>query len=377
MNNAKVTAGDKLRISASTYNALVEMLHDWQLSKGKTGIKGESLNDNIILVKNSTGADLQTFAVVAIDGVVFDPATAAKQFRENPVLNCITPTSATAAGKFAVLAESIPAGKIGHAWASGTCNVKVNIIDEAHSFADLKSGENILESGESGTAQILYKEDGTGEKWAVIRFGGGGSSSGGGENDTYFFTVQQSLSYDTISDGSGDVPEGDTIAGRSQYLFVPAENSYPTWPDGGTGTILDEGGANERTNYTAGQKVLVGSVLYECIADYVAGEGYAVDISPSTASDDLWSEVETDVILRVEGAIAAGSAAGEEGIVADFRPYIPWFLEGAVVSARKDSQGRYWLTPTLTFTGDLEHRSIGWDEEDRRIKAVISDTRAY
>ena len=58
------------------------------------------------------------------------------------------------------------------AMALGLCPVKITVENEDHAFADVNDGEAAtLKSTATGAAQILWKEDGTGEKWAVVRLG--------------------------------------------------------------------------------------------------------------------------------------------------------------------------------------------------------------
>ena len=89
----------------------------------------------------------------------------------------MTPADPTHLGRFAILTGPIPNGKIGQAAVAGVCVAKVDVQAEDDGFADIADGSTAsLTSGPSGAATILWKETGTGEKWAIVRFGGGGGA---------------------------------------------------------------------------------------------------------------------------------------------------------------------------------------------------------
>ena len=83
-----------------------------------------------------------------------------------------TPDEEDHVGKFAILLEPIADGKIGVGCLGGVCPVKIDVEDEDHGYADIADAEaGNLKSCDCGAAQILWKEDGTGTKWAVVRLG--------------------------------------------------------------------------------------------------------------------------------------------------------------------------------------------------------------
>jgi hypothetical protein len=71
--------------------------------------------------------------------------------------------------------------------------VKVDVGDEADTFAEAVDGDvEKLESTAEGTAtQILWKESGTGLKWAVVRLiGGAGETEGQYQGEGNFMVAQ-------------------------------------------------------------------------------------------------------------------------------------------------------------------------------------------
>jgi len=170
----KVQRGQPLVIPASTYNAFVDAAQDYQrrkLSQQSTGLS-TSRDADMVLVKNSSGADRARFEILGINAPVITPTDNLDQFLNRPALSGVIPTAANHWGKFVILAEPIRNGLLGLGWLSGVCPVKVDIVNANHWHADV--ADNIaanLKSSGGGAAQILWKESGTGVKWAVVRLG--------------------------------------------------------------------------------------------------------------------------------------------------------------------------------------------------------------
>ena len=179
----KVNPGQPLKIHAATYNACIDAALDHRSRQvgNSASPRPEYLSSGIVLMQNDTGADLDRFEVVGIDGPVVDPATDLAAFQHAVVLSGVTPT-ADHASLFAVMAEPTPSGAIGRAWVSGVCPVQIDITDEEHQYAAAADGETeFLESASSGGATILWKEPApdpppeplpeSRQAWALVRFG--------------------------------------------------------------------------------------------------------------------------------------------------------------------------------------------------------------
>jgi hypothetical protein len=177
----KVKPGDPLAIPAATFNTFVDAAQDFlrrQRDVGRTPVADRPPFETVLL-KNASGADRGRFDVLGIDAPVFTPTDSLETFTNGIALAGVTPTDSHA-GNFAVLVEPIQAGQIGRACILGACPVKVNIVSTSDAFADVEAGvTDRLKSGSSGAARILWKESGTGEKWAVVRLGNpaGGASA--------------------------------------------------------------------------------------------------------------------------------------------------------------------------------------------------------
>lgn len=129
-----------------------------------------------ILVKNTSGAARKRFEVLGIADSIVDPASHPDGFKRILGLVGVVPTE-DHADKFVILPRPVASGRFMEAYVSGRCRVQIDVTDESHSYAQAIAGDcSKLASSASGSAQILWKESGTGTKWAVIRFGGGGGA---------------------------------------------------------------------------------------------------------------------------------------------------------------------------------------------------------
>lgn len=178
----KVSSGEKLKIPASTYNVFIDTAQDYLKRQNKQmgGESGTPLQSKFVLVKNTTGSAVGRFGVLGISNS--ELSVSANYFKQNIILTGVAPSSTShSSGRFVVLHEPIAASGVGRAYINGHCQVQINVTDANHTFCDVKNGDStMLQSAESGPAVIIWKESGTGTKWAIIRFGG----SGGGDTSS-------------------------------------------------------------------------------------------------------------------------------------------------------------------------------------------------
>jgi hypothetical protein len=172
----KAKRGDPLVIPAATFNTFIDVARDFQGRQRSTrrAAVHEQRDSGIVLVRNDSGADRERFDVLGISGVIIAPAANLAEFKRRPALVGEVP-AAEHRGRLVVLAEPLPAGAIGRAYAAGVCIARVDMLTAEQATADVKVNDPAaLESSSSGALQILWVEAGTGVKWAVVRFGGGG-----------------------------------------------------------------------------------------------------------------------------------------------------------------------------------------------------------
>jgi hypothetical protein len=243
----KVRSGEPLRFPAAAYNAFVDAALDYQ--RRQRNLLGRptsrALQADIILVKNTTDNDLDRFSVLGIDAPVFLPADAPETFANDIAVLGVSPTWNGHAGRFIILAEPLAAGAMGRAWAHGVCPTKLDVQNEAHGYADVADSLTTLRTATTGSARILWKEDGTGTKWAIVRLGGGmdgfwavltttppaGWSYGALTGPRYFFKEQKvtrapngTLTFEDLPNGRHSVATNlcEQGAGVDQAIFKAA-----------------------------------------------------------------------------------------------------------------------------------------------------------
>jgi hypothetical protein len=164
--------GDDFEVYGESYNAALDA--GKALRAGGTGFGVPPLaprrDSNIVRIRNDSGSAVERFGILGIEGSVFDPGNDLDAFRGAKVLTGDVPATDSHAGKFVVTLEPIADGDVGLAMAAGVTQVKMNVTVETAIYADVEDGNpDALATATSGGATILWKESGTGEKWAVVR----------------------------------------------------------------------------------------------------------------------------------------------------------------------------------------------------------------
>ena len=168
----KVQAGQPLEIPAGTFNTFVDTAraHLARQRSTQTGTDRSTRDPDVVLVRNDSGYDLGQFEILGVSGVVISPGDNLNEFKSIIVLTGVTPSLAEHFGRFVVLLEPLADGEIGRACASGMCQVRINVVDEADQYADVRDGSRAtLESTDRGASYIYWRQSGTGEKWAVVK----------------------------------------------------------------------------------------------------------------------------------------------------------------------------------------------------------------
>jgi hypothetical protein len=168
----KIQPGDPLRIPASTFNTMIDAAEDY-LRRQQSRHRRPQLATpapGVVRVKNTTDAPVDRFAVLGIDEPLYGPSDNLLEFQNCFALEGVTPDASQHTGRFVILAEPLPVGAIGRGYIYGVCPVRVNVTDAEHAFADVEDGQTArLTSAQSGAAQILWAEEGTGVQWALVR----------------------------------------------------------------------------------------------------------------------------------------------------------------------------------------------------------------
>ena len=117
--------------------------------------------------------------IAAITGPVLNPATDLPGFMERTALLSHLPEVPADDGQFVIFLEPVPDGDMGMAVVAGVVPVQIDVVNAAHKYADVKHEDvSELQSRLVGAAEILWKESGTGTKWALVRLGGAVPANG-------------------------------------------------------------------------------------------------------------------------------------------------------------------------------------------------------
>lgn len=244
----RVVPGQPVRHSAELWNALIDSarsVRERELSRPGGPIES-GLDQQIVRVRNNSGAGVARSAVLAISDPIILPEDSLDQFHRATAFEGSTPTSSTPAGQWCVTLEPIPDGAIGRAVIGGIARVKVDAVASTEDFAEFKEDTTeCLICDAEGTARILWLET-TGEIcWAVVRLGDGAPGGGGGGSLTATYigygsgsntlTGNQRLTYDanilTTSALAGDSGPAivniiDQIASVSRYPILRMRCAY-------------------------------------------------------------------------------------------------------------------------------------------------------
>jgi len=182
----KVRQGEAVNIKAATWNSFLDAAEFARRARRLVGADAipSGLNGNMVYVRNKCGETIPRFgAVVLSDAVIPHDAASEEMECETPAFDGVPADGGEEGGEeeetekdvrpFAVAVEPIENGEIGRALALGVTPAKVDIVHEEDVCAEPVPGSTsgALRSTNVGYARIVWKEDGTGEKWCFIRLG--------------------------------------------------------------------------------------------------------------------------------------------------------------------------------------------------------------
>jgi len=155
---------DQVKNNYNAFNNSPRIYRPGHPLREPAGIKVKVLNKTGSTVKNRTfrGIKAQAYTASALE-------------LSDRILEIDDPDNDDYAEKWVLSAEDIPDNAIGWAYCGGVVSCKINVTDADHGYAEIPETPigpdfDVLDSAVSGSAQILWKESGTGEKEAVIRF---------------------------------------------------------------------------------------------------------------------------------------------------------------------------------------------------------------
>jgi hypothetical protein len=169
-----VQPGQPLEMPAQAFNTFVDVGRWFRNQRQQSGaqIVADVFSANIAKLKNTSGGDRGRFHVLGLNEPIFTPTDNLTTFQNTITFKGITPDANLHWGKWGLLLDPLKANAIGRALLAGLAVVQIDVVETVHAFADiLPTYTDKLRSGWIGAAEILWKESGTGTKWAIIRLG--------------------------------------------------------------------------------------------------------------------------------------------------------------------------------------------------------------
>lgn len=171
----KVQSGQRWKPpSAAAHNATAEATEFYHrhMRLGVPGNFAPGRQSTTVLVRNDSGADItDRFPVLGLDDVVITPTANEGEFLRGPLFSAKKVAIETHYHKTCIAQQPLRDGEIGPAVIDGVTHCKIDVQHADDRWAGpIDDDTGNLISG-YGSARILYKESGTGDKWAVVQLG--------------------------------------------------------------------------------------------------------------------------------------------------------------------------------------------------------------
>jgi len=192
----KVVSGEVLSFSAVEQNAFIDAANA-EKARQQNAVGGRgyaNTTPGIVDIQNISSQAVDMFDYMVIEDFIFQPLDNLTEYINNASFKANVydeDNDAHDDAAIVVLLEPMAAGTVGKAMIVGATQMRVNVTDEAHKFAMIKSGTTILQSAFGGPIRIITKETGTGNKWSYGSFPI--------ENPTQQFIVKSVLNKDSVT----------------------------------------------------------------------------------------------------------------------------------------------------------------------------------
>lgn len=200
------------------------------MAQGQLG--GPPLPPTRVLVMNSSGVNVPAGGALKLSAPLLPPDDVDTVVNEPPAFDGLATTD-DAEETIVVVGEPVPDGATGFGHVLGIVWAKLDVGDEGHTHAAPAASSTKLKSAASGPAKIIWKDAGTGEKWAQLLLGGAGTSlqpvvitssvaaatydDATNEWEPATTTVSRLVAHED-GDGKRKIELGDTVDALSYYL---------------------------------------------------------------------------------------------------------------------------------------------------------------
>lgn len=206
--------GDPIPNEASVYNAFVDaaLAHRARQSRLSGGGIVDHVPPDAVLVKNVADTGLGRDSIIGLGACLITPDDNLTQFRTQQVFEAKAPATPDHFGLWGVLTQPLRKDSIGWAQVSGLRAVQVDFAYADQPYADIKNDDLEKLKGGEGGARVIWKPEGTGTQWAVVRLGALLYPKLFGKLDG---DLTQATGYATMS-----VWEGETLADSDRNVTV-------------------------------------------------------------------------------------------------------------------------------------------------------------
>jgi hypothetical protein len=226
----KVQPGQRLHIPAEAYNAFVDAALREKSRRHDSDQQSiaSQLQPGLITVRNQTGLQQNRFSILQLTTPIVDPVNNLQQFKNAVTFYGIVPAEPLEKKTVAILIEPLDINAIGRAAIITPTPVQIDVVDAEDQFAEPVDATTAnLQSGSTGRFRIIWKESGTGLKWAVVMLSGGP----GGATLAYFRLTEDAETSSTVEARrctySGDYLTGDVTSIHNWHgLLDGAETDY-------------------------------------------------------------------------------------------------------------------------------------------------------
>jgi len=263
-NLEHVQPGSPFAPSAATWNEFIDAAravkaNNLDAGRGPLDALFESSLKCLVKYDASSASTLSAFSVLGYSTPLISPATDAGSrllANRRPVFTGAVPTSA--AKPFVITCEPIQGTALGRAITHGVAVVQVSIGSTSHARARPVVGTTSkLESCSSGGVPILWKESGTGTKWAMVLLDFGDDSRSADCSDMLGLVRADKCLRMTITEVQGSCSDIDTTQtadltyDAAEEALISADLLYGC-PPGVTTTICSTGAPNKFNIVVAG-----------------------------------------------------------------------------------------------------------------------------
>lgn len=291
----KPVSGDPLRIAARDWSDVLDLI-DARADVLANPLEHPSRSRDVIRVKNQVGSNLSRWSVVAVGNPVIAVATNLQRFQESLLFDGDSPTSS---GDFAILLQPLPTGEIGHAVVSGIVPVQVDVSSEADSAgwdrahaAAASTDKLVLDS--TGSAKVLYRESGTGTKWAMVRLGNDPGAAG----------------ITSLGGETGSVQTFSDVDDTNVTLVISSASDNHTFTLGWTGQLAETRGGTAQSTYATGD------VLYASGSNTLAKRaiGTAAQVLTVSGGAPVWQDLPATELSEDTSPVLAGDLDVYDGV---------------------------------------------------------------